>query len=223
MAEDLKLIRSEFCPYCLRIVLAVVMKRLQGRVEEEDLSNKSALLLESNPVYKKVPVLIHNGKAIAESLVILEYIDETWPEPPLLPKDPQERANARFFAKFVDEKIVPTADKVLTAKEEEKDGILKELHEQMMFIEKELIRLESVGDGRLGYFDIVVYFIFYEFLLIKQVTGIELIDFDKLPAITQWMGLLGEVSTISMYCLPPEYKYIDSIRARIEAAKSASE
>lgn len=50
-------------------------------------------------------MLVHNGKPVAESLVILEYIDETWQENPLLPKDPLEKSTARFWARFVDEKV----------------------------------------------------------------------------------------------------------------------
>ncbi|XWS60907.1 hypothetical protein CRYUN_Cryun07bG0078700 [Craigia yunnanensis] len=53
----------------------------------------------------KVHVLVHNGKLIAESLIVLEYIDETWKDSSLLPEDPYKKAMARFWAKFTDEKI----------------------------------------------------------------------------------------------------------------------
>ena len=42
---------------------------------------------------------------IAESTVILEYVDETWKQNPLLPQDPYHRALARFWAKFAEEKV----------------------------------------------------------------------------------------------------------------------
>jgi glutathione S-transferase len=57
-------------------------------------------------VYRKVPVLIHDGKVVCESLMILQYIDEVWSDKaPLLPSDPYQRAQARFWADFVDKKV----------------------------------------------------------------------------------------------------------------------
>ena len=88
--------------YSKRVELALKIKGIPYEYVEEDLSNKSPLLLKYNPVHKKIPVLVHNGKPIAESLVILEYIDETWKnEPRLLSNEPYERAKVRFWASFL--------------------------------------------------------------------------------------------------------------------------
>lgn len=105
MAEDLKLFLTWASPFALRAVHALKIKGLDYQTQFEDLKNKSAALLEYNPIHHKVPVLLHNGKPICESLVILEYIDEVWQHPPLLPRDPYDKAMARFWAKFGDEKV----------------------------------------------------------------------------------------------------------------------
>ncbi|KAF8398199.1 hypothetical protein HHK36_017125 [Tetracentron sinense] len=50
--------------------------------------------------------MIHAGKSILESLIILEFIEETWKDNPILPEDPYKRTHARFWAKFADDKFL---------------------------------------------------------------------------------------------------------------------
>ncbi|XP_028752362.1 glutathione S-transferase 3-like [Neltuma alba] len=81
---------------------AVAEKGIQYKAREADLSGKSSLLMQMNPLHKKVPVLIHNGTPISESPTIVEYIDEAWSQKsPLFPSHPYERAHARFWADYI--------------------------------------------------------------------------------------------------------------------------
>ncbi|KAJ8547842.1 hypothetical protein K7X08_021078 [Anisodus acutangulus] len=66
----------------------------------KDMSNKSELLLKSNPVHKKIPVFIHGDNTICESLVIVQY------SPSILPSDPHDRAISRFWAAYIDDKVL---------------------------------------------------------------------------------------------------------------------
>ncbi|KAK1260918.1 Glutathione S-transferase U7 [Acorus gramineus] len=79
-------------PFSQRIQLALNLKGVSYEWVGEDSENKSAQLLQYNPIYKKLPVLVHDGKPLPESLIILEYIEETWKNSPLLPEDPYERS-----------------------------------------------------------------------------------------------------------------------------------
>lgn len=105
MAAEVKVFGYWSIPFSRRVDLALRLKGVAYDHNEEDILKKSDMLLEYNPLYQEVPVLVHRGMPIVGSLVILEYIEETWSGHPLLPKDPYERAHARFLAKFIDEKV----------------------------------------------------------------------------------------------------------------------
>lgn len=89
-------------PFVRWVKIALNIKGITYEYVEESMTKKGQLLLEHNPVYKKVPVLVHDGHPIAESLVIVYYIDETWKgSPQLLPQDPYSRSMVHFWADFM--------------------------------------------------------------------------------------------------------------------------
>lgn len=103
---EVKLLGTWASPYVMRARIALNIKSVNYDYVEENLREKSQLLIQSNPVHNKVPVLIHGDRPICESLVIVQYIDEVWSSgPAILPSDPYDQATARFWASFVDDKV----------------------------------------------------------------------------------------------------------------------
>ncbi|RDX58192.1 putative glutathione S-transferase, partial [Mucuna pruriens] len=66
--EEVSLLGVLGSPFVCRVQIALNFKSIQYKFLEENLWNKSELLLKYNPVHKKVPVFVHNEKPISESL-----------------------------------------------------------------------------------------------------------------------------------------------------------
>jgi len=93
--SGLTLIDAPRCPYCARVRIALAEKGVEYETVVIDLDDRPAWLYEKNPL-GRVPVLEDDGWALPESAVIIEYLDEMYPEPSLLPLDPEARAAARL-------------------------------------------------------------------------------------------------------------------------------
>jgi glutathione S-transferase len=89
----MRLVDAPRCPYCARVRIALHDKQLEHERVEVDLQNRPQWLLELNPPAGRVPVL----DGLPESEVIMELLEELHPDPPLLPRDPHERARGRLL------------------------------------------------------------------------------------------------------------------------------
>ncbi len=94
------------CPYCHRVRMVLAEKRINIHVDDVDAEDLPAEVLDANP-YAAVPTLVDRDLVLYESQIIMEYLDERFPHPPLLPVDPVARANARLFMYRVDRDWYP--------------------------------------------------------------------------------------------------------------------
>src|SRR4051794_8004263 len=98
----LTLYDADRCPFCARVRIALAEKGVEYEDVQIDLSDRPAWLYEKNPL-GKVPVLEEDAFVLPESPVIMEYLEERYPEPALLPVDPAARALARLWVERFDE------------------------------------------------------------------------------------------------------------------------
>jgi glutathione S-transferase len=105
MSEPVVVVGGCASPFVTRVCIALKLKGVEYEFLQEAVGRKSELLLRSNPVHKKMPVLLHGGRPVCESLVILQYVDEAFPGSSILPDDPYHRAVHRFWAEYADAKV----------------------------------------------------------------------------------------------------------------------
>ncbi len=98
------------CPFCQKVRIALAEKGLPYEKILVDLAKreqKQRGFLEMNP-YGKVPVLVDDSHIIYESSIINEYLDEKYPNPPLMPPSPELRARVRILVDFAETRFNST-------------------------------------------------------------------------------------------------------------------
>ena len=143
---DIELISTKTCPYVQRSRIALMEKGINFVFTEVDLRNKPDWFLAISP-YGKVPVLKHDDKVIYESAVINEYLEEVFPEPPLMPKGAVDRAFVRIWIDYCNSQSMTANRSLLKMQDSSEQKVLREkLAENLLFIENEGLAKTS-GSG----------------------------------------------------------------------------
>lgn len=203
---------SKRSTFSQRTRVVLLEKNIDFTPVEIDLSDKPADFLNFSR-YGKVPAIKHGDLALYESAIINEYLDEVFPEPPLLPSDPGKKAIARIWIDYANTRFVPAFSKLLRGKdvEEQKQGH-REFIEALLYIEQEGLGKLSGGDAywlgdTLSLVDISFYPWFERLPLLDHYRKFELPA--ETPRLQQWWENLRQRPSIQQVANSLEY-YIES-------------
>jgi glutathione S-transferase len=135
-ADTLTLWNLDRCPYCSRVRIALAEKGLAWRDRPVDLADKPPELLALNPA-GAVPVLVDGEAVVPESLVILEYLEDRFPERPLLPRDAAGRARVRLACSRAFEPLAGALGRLVKAPPEGRMEAAVQVREAMVALERE--------------------------------------------------------------------------------------
>ncbi|KAK6127490.1 hypothetical protein DH2020_038765 [Rehmannia glutinosa] len=216
--NDLVLLDFWVSPYAMKVKIALAEKGLSYEAQEEDIfGGKSDLLLKSNPIYEKVPVLLHNGKPIVESNNIVYYIDETWADgPTLLPACSYGRSRARFWADFIDKKVRFVFDagcSIWKSKGgEELELAKKDFIDILKKLEGAMGNKDYFGGDKFGFVDIILIGLSSWFSTYEKFGGFEIEN--ECPKIGAWIKKCNERESVAKTLPSPQkvYEFVGMLR-----------
>ncbi|KAK7321460.1 hypothetical protein VNO77_32124 [Canavalia gladiata] len=193
-------------PFCGRVKISLEEKGVKHVASEEDLfGGKSELLLKSNPINQKVPVLLHNDKPVLESAIIVSYIDEVWPSNSLLPTCAYGRAQARFLADFIDKKVFETGRSIWARNGEEREEGTRNFIEVLKHLEEALGEKAYFGGDAFGYVDIIAIPHSAWFLAYERLGGFKVEDHS--PKFSGWIKRCLQRQSVAKVLPDPEKVY----------------
>ncbi len=173
------------CPYCARVRIVLAEKGVDVDVVEIDLQDRPEWLYEKNAT-GRVPVLEEDGRPLPESAVIMEFLEERYPEPPLLPPDPADRALVRLLV-FRDHELTDA----YYAFRRREDGAEEQLGEALARLDRVLAERPYLGGTEYGLADIA----YVPWLLrARDMLGVELGAF---PWVVRWLARLEQRPAIA--------------------------
>jgi glutathione S-transferase len=173
------------CPYCARVRIVLAEKDVPYETVVIDLADRPGWLYDKNPA-GKVPVLEEHDWCLPESAVIDEYLDERFPDPPLLPADPAARAAARLLVFRHDDFSRPHY-----AFRRGEPGAAAELSAALARLDSVLLSQPFLTGSAFGLADVA-----YVPWLIRE-RALMGVSFDPFPSIADWLERLAERPSVA--------------------------
>ena len=101
--------------YSHRVRIVLAEKDIACEIREFDIEEAPDDILSVSP-YHKLPILVDRDLALYDTSVMMEYLDERFPHPPLLPVYPVARANCRELMLRIDREWCPLVDSIISGK-----------------------------------------------------------------------------------------------------------
>lgn len=98
----IKLYEHPFSPYVQKVKIALFEKNIPFEAEIPNAFSGAPTDFGASNPRLEVPALVDDGFAIFDSTVILEYLEDKWPKPPMLPASPRDRARVRMIEDLCD-------------------------------------------------------------------------------------------------------------------------
>lgn len=125
------LFSDPLCPYSHQVRMVLAEKGIAVEVVDVDAKNLPDEVMDFNP-YGSVPTLVDRDLKLYESRIIMEYLDERFPHPPLLPVDPVSRASSRLFMYRIERDWYGPMERILKGTGVEATQARKELRESLI-------------------------------------------------------------------------------------------
>jgi stringent starvation protein A len=119
------------CPMSHAARFVLQEKAIVSEVEYYDPDNPTEELLELNPTGVS-PTLVERDLVLYDSRIIMEYLDERFPHPPLHQMDPVSRASARMIIKRIDQDWYPLLDEISESGDKKSSKAKKQLRESLI-------------------------------------------------------------------------------------------
>ncbi|XP_057427520.1 probable glutathione S-transferase [Lotus japonicus] len=220
---DLKVHGFWYSPFTFRVLWTLKLKGISYEYIEEDRYNLSPQLLQYNPVHKKTPVLVHAGKPICESMIIVEYIDELWSQNPLVPADSYEKAVARFWVRYADDMISAVLPPFFGRfGSEEQEKVIKDIWERFGVIEDQCLgdHKKFLGGDTLNIVDIAFGSLMRTLVGLGDALEVKILVAEKFPRLHAWFNNFMDVPVINNN--PEHEKLVAAIKVFREKTLASS-